>query len=120
MDANLMHAARAGSRRKQRKSFAVAFKSLQHAKFGPRCRAIRMNALFEPDPKRPARTFAQDGRVDLALLPIRPAEDDGAIFLCHRTVFDLTRKPPRRVRVCGDQEHAAGLAIESVDERDLS
>lgn len=120
MNANLVHATRPRSRRKQRKFFAVAREPIQNRKLRLRRRTFRMNRLLQPDPEGSARSFAQNRGVDFMLFPIWPAGHDGPIFLFYFTPLELPGKMPGCRCRRGNQKETAGFAVESVNEGDLA
>ena len=63
--------------------------------------------------------LARERRVRPCRFPLRPAVHDGEIFLLDMTTLHREAEASRGRGIFRDQDKAAGLAIEPVDDRNL-
>ena len=79
-----------------------------------------MDALLEVDAGRLVDALAQEGGVDGKLIGGGPARNEGEVLLRDAaTLHESAKMAGRRLRFC-NQDEAAGLAVEAIDDRDLA
>src|SRR3979490_3240162 len=89
-------------------------------KIGAGRRAFGMNHLLEPNRGWRVRSLSGQRRIDRIRFPFRPSPDDGEIFLGDPLLLHQQTKPPGRRGIFRYQDEPAGLAIEAVNNRNLS
>ena len=57
-----------------------------------------------------------DRQIDPVAIEIRLAGDDGKILFLHGAVFELRRQSQMSLVVLGHDDHAAGIAVEPMDD----
>jgi hypothetical protein len=94
--------------------------SLFDSKIAPGRRPLGVDRLLEPDGRVLVCALARERCIDPRLLPFRPAVHDREILLRDFTPFHGATEAPRRGGIFRDQDETARLAIEPVDDRDLT
>ena len=92
----------------------------QHLEACPRGRAVGMHRALEPDARGFLFAQAQQRRVHRERIPRGPAPNDGQIFLADASAHHVEGEPAGGGGGLGDEQQAAGLAVQTVDERDLA
>ena len=118
--ADLVHASRQRQRPHQCERRISLGKTLEHFHARLSAGPFRVHHLFEINVGGLIIALASNGRVDLQLFPLRPAIDQSRVSLPDFVGLHQERKLPGACRGFTDQDQAAGLAVEPVDNRDLS
>ena len=117
VDADLMFAAGMRHDSQQRKSSFNALKFLPDPKFRLRRRAVGTHAIFDGDDT--VFIFAER-RVNQTVIVAQVAVDDGEIFFFNGAAFQNFPKFTRNIGIFRHDDHAAGFAVETVDQMRLN
>lgn len=116
VDADLMFASGKRKNPQQRKFSFATSKSSLNKKFCLRCRAVFADAIFHGDD---AAFVLAERRVNRPLLRRDVAVDDGEIFFFDGAAFDDFSEFAGGLGIFCDEDNAAGLAVETVDQMRL-
>ena len=123
MDSDLVHATGQGKAAQQGKALPVAglpLKTPLDFKAGPGLLSIGMDDLLNPDGTGFDLAFAQDRPLGDEAVFLGPAPHDGVVKLAELPAFHRFAERPGGTFVFGDEDDPAGLAIETIDQRDLA